>query len=599
LYCPASLSPEDAEKLYASKIERRGNTLLECDNYFGKAWCDPLFISAYVEKSCMGNSKQDSLICAFWMNKSSYEEWKKYEDGICSNFNKIELCKKYADSTEYELELFNLMKKLETKKLLVINRMAEVEKEVEEKVPYKECVKVWDDYYPTQKMIIQSKSAYAGTFEFIFGYCSFNGGKNDKKNCLQRLEAAGKEWKKECKAGQTRTVKKTVKETRTESPFGHRMNQLYQHLMSYSWDNLDDLWLEKIRFLQKYDDIVDKEESIVNRLKGMYASSGDLQISDLLRYCKIYPKVDKSLANAFGFELFSCEDILKNKNPMVSCNDDTESTKAFPLTLSGNESHVLLCDFNHWRYKRDVEDYLGLCRKRTMGSESQDIYVCDTVWKAKTIYELQNKKCDDGVEVVGEKSGKTYKCLKGDWIIESEGSFVDMRDGQIYKMITIGEQTWMAQNLNFVINEGNSKSFCYDDDVGYCAKYGRLYDWQSAINACPSGWHLPSKDEWMALITNVGGLDKGGVVLKSKNDWKNDGNGIDTYGFSALPAGARSNDGDFYDAGDYAYFWSSSQYESSSNYAYSMYLNCNSELALLLDYSKYYGKSIRCLKNSN
>jgi len=126
----------------------------------------------------------------------------------------------------------------------------------------------------------------------------------------------------------------------------------------------------------------------------------------------------------------------------------------------------------------------------------------------------------------------------------SESSFTDSRDNKTYKTVKIGEQVWMAENLN--IDLPSSK--CYNDDPANCTKYGRMYNWETAKSACPSGWHLPSYDEIKKLKDFVGGGDK--VVakkLKAESGWAEDDNekgksrnGTDDYGFSALPGGSCS-----------------------------------------------------------
>lgn len=129
-------------------------------------------------------------------------------------------------------------------------------------------------------------------------------------------------------------------------------------------------------------------------------------------------------------------------------------------------------------------------------------------------------------------------------------SFRDPRDGKTYKTVSIGYQTWMAQNLNYEIYDGYG-SWCYDDDPSYCRKYGRLYTYKAAMVACPNGWHLPSEDEWETLYYSVAGKWNSGEAvkkLKSKKGWgkpEEGGRGTDEFGFSALPAGMRYKDGSF------------------------------------------------------
>jgi uncharacterized protein (TIGR02145 family)/uncharacterized repeat protein (TIGR02543 family) len=150
--------------------------------------------------------------------------------------------------------------------------------------------------------------------------------------------------------------------------------------------------------------------------------------------------------------------------------------------------------------------------------------------------------------------------------------FTDNRDGKKYKYVTIGGVMWMSENLNF---ETSSGSWCYDGSADNCAKYGRLYDWNTAKTACPNGWHLPSREEWGTLAKTAGGTgmygDGGtaGEKLKSKSGWHNSGiggYGTDDYGFSALPGGLRLSGGYFDRAGLDGSWWTAT--ESGSSYAY-------------------------------
>jgi len=131
----------------------------------------------------------------------------------------------------------------------------------------------------------------------------------------------------------------------------------------------------------------------------------------------------------------------------------------------------------------------------------------------------------------------------------------DPRDGQSYRVITIGNQTWMAENLNYDI-PGVSTDVCYNNNSINCTTYGRLYTWSTVMDGassstlspsgvqgiCPSGWHVPSDAEWTTLTDLVG--SSAGTKLKSSSGWGWDGgNGTDDYGFSALPGGGIDNAG--------------------------------------------------------
>jgi len=144
--------------------------------------------------------------------------------------------------------------------------------------------------------------------------------------------------------------------------------------------------------------------------------------------------------------------------------------------------------------------------------------------------------------------------------------FTDSRDGKKYQTVEIGIQTWMAENLNY--DAKGSK--CYNDEPANCDIYGKLYDWNTATKVCPQGWHLPSDNEWTRLTDFAGG--KGDMYLKAESGWE-DGegksyNGLDLYGFSALPGGfSCSNLCDFYSAGKKGYWWSADK-RYSNMYSY-------------------------------
>ncbi len=171
------------------------------------------------------------------------------------------------------------------------------------------------------------------------------------------------------------------------------------------------------------------------------------------------------------------------------------------------------------------------------------------------------------------------------------GTLVDERDGQTYRTTKIGDQVWMAENLNFPV-EG--RSYCYDNNLVNCETYGRLYTWKVAQDVCPSGWHLPSKDEFETLLENVGensGERKENLAARS---W---GFGTDPYGFSALPAGSYSTIGmTFYGVGERAYFWSSTDYNNLFHF-YLLRIGDDDDSAFVSQDDSSVAKSVRCLQD--
>ncbi len=207
------------------------------------------------------------------------------------------------------------------------------------------------------------------------------------------------------------------------------------------------------------------------------------------------------------------------------------------------------------------------------------------------------------------------------------GTFVDGRDGKTYKKVKIGGKTWMGENLNYNTADG-SGSWCYNNSTDSCAKYGRLYNWNTAMGGlssttanpsgvkgvCPNGWHLPSRAEWDVLMDLVGdsmlvdwtyGSDTAyywpgtGTELKSQTGWNNNGNGMDTYGFSALPGGVRTggesrySDGSFIIAGEDGVWWTAT--ENDSGIAYYRDMNYDHDYVYEHYYLKSDAFSVRCV----
>jgi uncharacterized protein (TIGR02145 family) len=176
------------------------------------------------------------------------------------------------------------------------------------------------------------------------------------------------------------------------------------------------------------------------------------------------------------------------------------------------------------------------------------------------------------------------------------GTLIDSRDGKTYKTITIDGQTWMAENLNFEIKEN---SWCYENKDSNCIIYGRLYNWNAAMNSCPSGWHLPSDQEWNILEKSIGIPDTdldivGYQGTNQGTSLKSGGNS----GFNVVMGGFRLWwDGTFHYLGSYSDFWTSTESDKDEAWLRDFSAYENSIYRNRLD--KKYGNSVRCIKDQN
>lgn len=214
-------------------------------------------------------------------------------------------------------------------------------------------------------------------------------------------------------------------------------------------------------------------------------------------------------------------------------------------------------------------------------------------------------------------------------------TIIDSRDGKVYRTVKIGNQVWMAENLNYADSSKTpslkGRSWCFRNEPRNCELAGRLYTWAAAIDSvrlatdtenpqtcgdasgmnckisgtiqglCPDGWHLPNEMEWDTLFTTVGGYvmadnyEMADKILKLQRGWDRNHNGTDDFGFSALPVGRYdANEMSFYWDGGYTGFWSSTQLINGVRYIFLdfrdyVFLGCND--------SDLLGHSVRCLKD--
>lgn len=210
-----------------------------------------------------------------------------------------------------------------------------------------------------------------------------------------------------------------------------------------------------------------------------------------------------------------------------------------------------------------------------------------------------------------------------------ESSTITDIDSNVYKTVVIGRQIWMTENLRTTTyRDGNqiqliedstwsritSGAYCwYDNNLSNALKYGALYNWYAVNtgNLCPTAWRVPSDEDWKYLEgyidsryrnydsiwndTMLRGYDAG-KVLKGKLGWNLNGNGLDLYGFSALPAGERSiNKLSFRHIGNNGFWWTSN--ESDSTNSWYRCLVFFDERIIRNTHPKGMGFSVRCMKN--
>lgn len=210
-------------------------------------------------------------------------------------------------------------------------------------------------------------------------------------------------------------------------------------------------------------------------------------------------------------------------------------------------------------------------------------------------------------------------------------AFTDPRDGNVYKIITIGNQVWMAENLaylpsvNMVADGSEYAAGSYYYVYGYdgtnvadakatdnYATYGVLYNWTAAMDGeassttnpsgiqgvCPAGWHLPSDAEWTELTDYLGGTSVVDGKLKETGTthWNTPNIGAtNETGFTALPGGTRFPNGPFNYIGNLGYWWSATDYDATN--AWSRFMNYSYSNVIRSYYGKVLGFSVRCVRD--
>lgn len=407
----------------------------------------------------------------------------------------------------------------------------------------------------------------------------------------------------------------------------------------YSWVFVYDSYLEDVRIItEEAENAIDGE--LRKGYEGWYKYDAELDRWEIANANERY--IHGYFGGSFGY-LGGCT---TKRIGEVNKSEYPDECGISSYVICGNVSdmvecdHDLLCSAHDWNYVSEkVETYGKICSGANEGE------VIDGLVTAKNKYYCTG---NEWVTVEGEFNHCDLY-LDQFWKVPKEirmnpdikyGTMTDARDGKTYRTTTIGNQVWMAENLNYADSSKTTslkgKSWCHVNKEEHCAVAGRLYTWAAAIDSvalandadnpqtcgygvecslpatvqgiCPEGWHLPSNSEWQTLfsyVSNEVGSDHVGTALKTASGWylqTGDVADMDAYGFSALPAGGGFGNGSFSDSGYGTLFWSSS--EDSSDYAYFMVLGSvmvlgsGYEDARLDTSHKFDAFSVRCLQNN-
>ena len=351
----------------------------------------------------------------------------------------------------------------------------------------------------------------------------------------------------------------------------------------------------------------------------------DASASNCARYGRLYTQEAAYNACPNGWHLPNTTEwktLISNVNP-ASDLLQTNNSSGFAALLAGSSRNPPGAYAIFWTSDANKSANIGTTYYNGVyGSVSGErIYVrClkgeKSVVSSSSVKSSSSAKSSSSVESSSSAISSSSSVVSSSSVSSSSvkyGTLIDTRDGKSYKTIEIGEQTWMAQNLNYLVYG----SHCYNDSVKYCTAYGRLYSWALAVGkteeecgdghvcnligvvqgVCPEGWHLPDTTEWNKLFEEVGGKSTAGTVLKSKSGWmtKNE-NGTDDFAFTALPVGRWYSYGKkFQDMSREAYFWSST--ENRHNNASYVNFSGLDHRALLASNVKSLLHSVRCIKD--
>ena len=175
--------------------------------------------------------------------------------------------------------------------------------------------------------------------------------------------------------------------------------------------------------------------------------------------------------------------------------------------------------------------------------------------------------------------------------LSGQDKFIDKRDGNVYRILTISGSTWMAENLKFKAGRG---AHFFENDSNNVPGYGALYEWKTAMTVCPADWHLPSGTEFQTLVNH----------FEHKETWGKSAS--DPFSFGIQLGGMQDYEGLYSEMNESGYYWTSTEYDKS-NSEYFSYLLINEmtviDISRKADVADIHGTeksnkySVRCIKN--
>ncbi|GBU23388.1 hypothetical protein R80B4_03305 [Fibrobacteres bacterium R8-0-B4] len=289
------------------------------------------------------------------------------------------------------------------------------------------------------------------------------------------------------------------------------------------------------------------------------------------------------------------------------------------LAITMNASKTLTANFKKSGATQTPAAYTVTVSSAGTGSTGGGNYTAGTTVSifagtAPSGYTFKNWTATGGVTPANPYSARTTFTMPANAVTVTANWEPVSGGGGSYEYVEIGGLKWMKKNLDIVTDSswcygeggrvydqnGNTKTLSSSEIQANCAKYGRLYTWSAAMTACPSGWHLPSREEWGALAKAAGGTgdygadSSAGKKLKSTSGWYNNGNRTDDFGFSALPGGYRYSSGNFDNAG-YGYWLTAT--ESDGSNAYYRYMGYDNDYVGEHGTDKGHAFSVRCVQD--